>query len=276
MMPMKPNLSMRLLALPFLVMLAALIVWPLASVVRDSFITGGAWSLGNYRTILSDGYYRQSFANALGISLVTTTIGMVLGFLVAVCLRGRSEGLRRAAMAFANIGANFAGVPLAMAIIFLFGLNGMFTLMLKTSGLLREFNVYSVTGLIIAYSYFQVALATLLITPALNAIGRDLEEAAMLMGTGPVRFWLRIGLPGVARQMLAIAILLFANAMGTYATTIALTGTSINLVTIRIDELVSGDIFSDPNLANAIAMLLFAVLLIPIVASQIAAREKQQ
>lgn len=276
MMPMKPNLSMRLLALPFLVMLAALIVWPLASVVRDSFIAGGTWSLGNYRTILSDGYYRQSFANALGISLVTTTIGMVLGFLVAVCLRGRSEGARRAAMAFANIGANFAGVPLAMAIIFLFGLNGMFTLMLKTSGLFREFNVYSVTGLIIAYSYFQVALATLLITPALNAISRDLEEAAMLMGTGPVRFWLKIGLPGVARQMLAIAILLFANAMGTYATTIALTGTSINLVTIRIDELVSGDIFSDPNLANAIAMLLFAVLLIPIVASQIAAREKQQ
>ncbi|PRD42576.1 hypothetical protein C5748_15890 [Phyllobacterium phragmitis] len=266
---------MRLLALPFLMMLALLIVWPLVSVVHDSFISGGVWSLGNYRTILSDGYYRQSFLNALGISLITTAVGMFFGFLVAVCLRGHSGGLRRAAMAFANIGANFAGVPLAMAIIFLFGLNGMFTLMLKATGLLEEFNVYSVTGLIIAYSYFQVALATLLITPALDAIGRELEEAAMLMGTGPARFWLRIGLPGVARQLIAIAILLFANAMGTYATTIALTGTSVNVVTIRISELVSGDIFSDPNLANAIAILLFVVLLVPIIVSQIAAREKQ-
>lgn len=266
---------MRLLALPFLIMLAVLIVWPLASVVHDSFVAGGIRSLDNYRAILSDGYYRQSFANALGISLVTTAIGMALGFLTAVCLRRRSGRLRRAAMAFANIGANFAGVPLAMAIIFLFGLNGAFTLILKGLGLLEEFNVYSVSGLIIAYSYFQVALATLLITPLLDAVGRDLEEAAMLMGSGPVRFWLRIGLPGVAWQLVAIAILLFANAMGTYATTIALTGTNINVVTIRISELVSGDIFSDPNLANAIAMLLLAVLLVPIVVSQVAARERR-
>ena len=156
-------------------------------------------------------------------------------------------------MAFANIGANFAGVPLAMALIFLFGLNGMFTLLLKELGLIDDFNVYSFTGLIIAYCYFQVALATLLIMPALAAVGQDIEEAAALIGVGKLRFWLRVGLPTVARQLVAIAILLFANAMGTFATTFALTGTSINVVTIRISELVSGDIFSDPNLANAIA-----------------------
>lgn len=264
---------MRLLALPFLIMLAVLIVWPLTSVVSDSFLAGGARSLDNYRTILTDPYYVQSFVNAVGISVVTTAIGMLLGFLTALCLRHRSGRLRRSAMAFANIGANFAGVPLAMAIIFLFGMNGAFTLILKELGLIEEFNIYSITGLIIAYSYFQVALATLLITPLLDVVGRDLEEAAMLMGSGPLRFWLKIGLPGVAWQLIAVAILLFANAMGTYATTTALTGTSVNVVTIRISELVSGDIFSDPNLANAIAMLLLAVLLVPIAASQIAARE---
>lgn len=267
---------MRLLALPFLLMLAVLVVWPLASIVRDSFITGEAWSLGNYAAILGDDYYRQSFVNAIGISLLSTAVGMTLGFLVAVCLRRHAPGVRRAAMAFANIGANFAGVPLAMAMIFLFGINGMFTLMLKGAGFAPTFNIYSAPGLVLAYCYFQVALATLLIAPALDAIAPELEEAATLMGAGPVRFWLRIGLPGVARQLLAIAILLFANAMGTYATTVALTGTSINVTTIRISELVSGDIFSDPHLANAIAILLFIVLLAPIVASQILAREKSE
>lgn len=269
------SLSMRLLALPFLIMLAVLVVWPLGSVVRDSFLSGTAWSLGNYQSILSDPYYRQSFVISLALSLVTTAIGMLLGFLTAVSLRRRSGRLRRSTMAFANIGANFAGVPLAMSIVFLFGMNGAFTLILKGLGLIGEFNVYSVTGLVIAYSYFQVALATLLITPLLDSVGRDLEEAAMLMGCGPQRFWLRIGIPGVARQLIAIAILLFANAMGTYATTTALTGTSVNVVTIRISELVSGDVFSDPNLANAIAMLLLAVLLVPIVGSQLAARERR-
>ncbi|MCM5555026.1 ABC transporter permease subunit [Pleomorphomonas sp. NRK KF1] len=269
------NLSMRLLALPFLIVLAVLVVWPLGSVVRDSFLSGSAWSFDNYQSILSDPYYRQSFIISLALSVVTTAIGVLLGLLTAVSLRRRSGRLRRSAMAFANIGANFAGVPLAMAIIFLFGMNGAFTLILKGLGLIGEFNVYSVTGLVIAYSYFQVALATLLITPLLDSVGRDLEEAAMLMGCGPLRFWLRIGLPGVARQLIAVATLLFANAMGTYATTTALTGTSVNVVTIRISELVSGDVFSDPNLANAIAMLLLAVLLVPIVGSQFAARERR-
>ena len=264
----------RLLALPFLAMLAVLILWPMASVVRDSFAAGDHWSLSNYATILKDAYYRQSFINAIAISLLSTAVGLLLGFLSAVSLRHRAAGIRRAAMAFANIGANFAGVPLAMAMIFLLGLNGMLILILKGIGLPPTFNLYSATGLIIAYCYFQVALATLLLIPALEAIAPELEEAATLMGAGPVRFWLRIGLPGAAHQLLAIAMLLFANAMGTYATTQALTGTSVNVVTVRIGELVSGDIFSDPHLANAIAILLFVVLLVPIVASQIFAQEK--
>ena len=270
------NRQMRLLAAPFLVVLAILVVWPLASVVSDSFIAGGALSLANYRTILTDAFYLQSFLTTTIISLASTAAGLVLGFLVAVALRARSGGTRRTVMAFANIGANFAGVPLAMALIFLFGLNGMFTLLLKELGLINDFNVYSLTGLIIAYCYFQVALATLLITPALTAVGRDIEEAAALIGVGKLRFWLKIGLPTVARQLVAISILLFANAMGTFATTFALTGTSINIVTIRISELVSGDIFSDPNLANAIAICLLLALLAPITASQILAGEKRR
>ncbi|MGI2035510.1 ABC transporter permease [Rhizobium panacihumi] len=261
--------AMKLLAAPFLVMLGGLVVWPLATVLIDSFSKAGAWSLGNYVEILTSAYYAQSFVNSLLISVVTTAIGMVFGFLIAVSLRYRKGGTRRIAMALANIGANFAGVPLAMALVFLLGLNGTLTLLLKASGLIGSFNVYSLTGLIIAYCYFQIALAVLLIIPVLDAIEAELEEAASLIGVGTTRFWLRVGLPVVARQMIAITTLLFANAMGTYATTLALTGTSVNVVTIRISELVSGDVFSDPNLANAIAMALLLVLLVPIVVSQL-------
>jgi|GEM_PF-2300374 len=154
------NRKMRLLAAPFLGVIAILVIWPLASVISDSFFAAGALSLANYRTILTDAFYLQSFATTTVISLISTATGLVFGFLVAVALRARSSAARRTVMAFANIGANFAGVPLAMALIFLFGLNGMFTLLLKELGLIDDFNVYSFTGLIIAYCYFQVALAT--------------------------------------------------------------------------------------------------------------------
>ncbi|MFD2250117.1 putative spermidine/putrescine transport system permease protein [Pseudochelatococcus lubricantis] len=269
------TLRMRLLALPLLVVFAVLVVWPLTSIVIDSFDAQGEISLANYRTVLESTYYRQSFVTSLWISVLTTGIGIALGILLAIALRARGGGVRRFALAFGSMGANFAGVPLAMAIIILFGMNGFFTILVGKLGLPGGFNVYSLAGLVIAYCYFQIALATLLLTPAFDAVPAEIEEAAALMGVSSARFWLRVGLPIVARQIVAIAILLFANAMGTFATTYALTGTSVNVVTIAISDLVSGDIFSDPNLANAIALVLLVVLLVPIVASQFLARERR-
>jgi len=264
---------MWLLALPFGIMLAVLIIWPLAIVIVNSFIAGGGWSVGNYAQILTDSYYSQSFFNTVILSFATMMVGMAVGCMVAICLRRCSGAVRRAAMAFANISANFVGVPLAMALVILFGLNGTITLLLQSMGLLSGFSIYSLTGLVIAYCYFQIALAILLVTPSLEGVDRDLEEAAMLMGIGAIKFWIKIGLPIVSRQLLAIATLLFANAMGTFATTFALAGTGVNIVTIRINELVSGDIFSDPNLANAIAMTLLMLLVLPIIVTQYLARE---
>lgn len=269
------NLSMRLLALPLLLGLAVLVAWPLASVVIDSFKAEDEISLANYIEVLSSPYYRQSFVTTLGISILTTAIGMAMGIGLAIALRRRSGAVRRFALAIASLGANFAGVPLAMAVIILFGMNGFFNIMLAALGSSAAFNVYSLAGLVIAYSYFQIMLATLLVTPALEAVKDEFEEAATLMGVSGPRFWLRVGLPVMSRQLVAIAILLFANAMGTFATAFSLTGTSVNVVTVSISNLVSGDIFSNPSLANAIALLLLAVLLAPIIASQIFIREER-
>ena len=57
--------------------------------------------------------------------------------------------------------------------------------------------------------------------------------------------------------------------MGTYATAYALVGGNANLVTIRIGELIAGDVFSDPHQADALATLLVVSLAIPILAEQL-------
>ena len=88
------------------------------------------------------------------------------------------------------------------------------------------------------------------------------------MGASRFAFWRRIGLPILAPSLVSAFLLLFANAMGTYATAWALVGGSANVVTIRIGELTAGDVFSDPNLADALAMLLVISLVVPIVVEQ--------
>ena len=57
--------------------------------------------------------------------------------------------------------------------------------------------------------------------------------------------------------------ILFANAMGAYASAYALTGSTYNLVTIRIGALITGDIFAKPELGSAIAVFLGLTLWLP-------------
>jgi putative spermidine/putrescine transport system permease protein len=265
---------MRLAAIPFIFVILMSLVLPMGFVLYGSFIANDEYSLANYQEVFTSVFYLGAFRTSIGLSALTAAIGLVLGLIIAAALRRSSEGLRRLILTYSNIAANFVGVPLAFAFIIIFGFNGAFTLILKRYGLVNEINIYSFGGLILVYSYFQVSLAALLIYPALAAITFDLEEASRLMGVSRVRFWWRVGLPILRNSLIAVFCLLFANAMGTYATVYALVGGSANLVTVRIGELVGGDVFSDPNLANALAIVLVVTLLIPVVVGQLLSRRE--
>jgi len=56
--------------------------------------------------------------------------------------------------------------------------------------------------------------------------------------------------------------LLFANAFGAYATAWTLTGPDVNLVTVQIAALVRGEVQLDPALADALALVSLAVMVV--------------
>ena len=89
--------------------------------------------------------------------------------------------------------------PLAFAFIILLGFNGSITLMLKQAGIIEDFNLYSKTGLIILYTYFQIPLGVLLLYPAFDALREDWRESAALLGANGWQFWRHIGLPVLTR-----------------------------------------------------------------------------
>lgn len=251
----------RLYALPLGLFLIAVVGVPLASTVAGSF--GGEGPFGRYAEILGSRFYTRAFTTTLWLSAMTTLIGLGLAVLIALALRGRVPAMGRLAVIMGNLGANFAGVPSVLAFMILLGANGVLTRLL-----FGGFELYSFSGLLLTYAFFQTALATVLVVPVIMALPRDIEEAARLMGVSALRFWLRVGLPSVTRQLVAVATLLFANAMGTYATAFTLMGTNARIVTVRIGELVAGDVFSDPALANALSVCLLVVMLAPIVVGQ--------
>jgi putative spermidine/putrescine transport system permease protein len=169
-----------------------------------------------------------------------------------------SKNTQNRVLIFANLTSNFAGIPLAFAFIVLLGNSGLFTLLFKHLGwgTLSSFNLYSWSGLVLIYIYFQLPLAVMLLYPVYQGIQAQWKEAASLLGASSIQFWLRIGVPVILPSIAGTFSILFANAMGAYASAYALTGSTYNLVTIRIGALTAGDIFAKPELGSAIAVLL--------------------
>ncbi|MDG9928461.1 MULTISPECIES: ABC transporter permease subunit [unclassified Pseudomonas] len=246
--------------LPFAIVFFAFQVAPLLWVTVHSLIVGDAWSLANFEKILASRFYRQAIGHSLEIAFWSSLFGIAIAILGSYSLRQVDSKLRDFVMAFSNMTSNFAGVPLAFAFIILLGFNGALTLLLKQAGLIEGFNLYSKTGLIVLYTYFQIPLGVLLLYPAFDALREDWRESAQLLGAGPWQFWRHIGLPVLTPALLGTFVILLANALGAYATVYYLTTGNFNVLPIRIAGLVAGDISLDPNLASALAMVLVGLM----------------
>ena len=254
--------------LPFAVFFFAFQVAPLLWVAINSLIVGDSWSLANFSKIFSSKFYLQAIKHSLQIAFWSSLFGIVIAILGSYSLRQVDSKLRDFVMAFSNMTSNFAGVPLAFAFIILLGINGAVTLLLKSWGLIDGFNLYSGSGLILIYTYFQIPLALLLLYPAFDALQDEWPQAAALLGASKGQYVWHVALPVLTPALLGTLIILFANAVGAYASAYALTTGNFNLVTIRVASLVSGDIFLEPNMAAALAVILMVLLGVVTAANQ--------
>ncbi|AUY36228.1 MULTISPECIES: ABC transporter permease [Pseudomonas] len=254
--------------LPFAVFFIIFQIAPLAWVAINSLQSESGWGLANFSKIFASKFYLQALQRSLEISFWSSLFGIVIATLGAYSLRQVDSKLRDFVSAFANMTSNFSGVPLAFAFIILLGFNGALTLLLKQMGLLGDFSIYSKTGLILVYTYFQIPLGVLLLYPAFDALREDWRESAALLGANHWQFWRHIGLPVLTPALLGTFVILLANALGAYATVYALTTGNFNVLPIRIAGLVAGDISLDPNLASALAMVLVGLMTVVTVAHQ--------
>lgn len=251
-----------LLLAPFAVVFFAFQIVPIIWVIVNSFWyeDDAQWSLANYTELIGDAFYAQAFTNSLWLSVGSAFLGLLIASFTAASLQKVPGSLRDAMVSFTTMTSNFAGVPLAFAFIIILGFNGAITLLLKEWGIIDNFNVYGIEGLFLIYTYFQIPLGTLLLFPAFGALKPEWEEAAFTMGAGRMQYWCRVAIPVMLPALAGTFTILFANAMGAYASAYALTVGNYNLITIRIGQLVVGDIFFQPNLAAALSVLLMLIL----------------
>lgn len=217
-----PNLKASLLGMgyvtPVFLIMSALVLWPLASTIWDSFYSVNPMKAGkpfvgfdNYKNLLSDPSVRQAWSNTFIYVLFTVVIETVLGVSAALLLNkikiGRSWLL-------AALILPWCLPPVVNAIVWGWIFNpsyGVLNNALVALGVIDENKVWfndRMTALLmisVVHAWRMMPLTAIIILAALQSIPKELYEAAKLDGAGAIKMFRKITLPLIASG-LAIAL----------------------------------------------------------------------
>jgi putative spermidine/putrescine transport system permease protein len=246
---------------PFFIFALMFLIVPTLYLVVGAFQDAeGNFTLANLAQLFTSDSIRSAYWISIKVSVASAVVGALLGFALAYAavLGGLPQWLRPTLMTFSGVASNFAGLPLAFAFLATLGRTGIVTTLLIT---LFGFNIYSTGfnllsfwGLTLTYLYFQIPLMVLIITPALDGLKREWREAASILGASHWEYWRHVALPILWPAIVGTTLLLFANSFGAIATAYALTGSSLNIVTILLYAQIRGDVLHDQNLGYALAL----------------------
>src|SRR5262245_22136096 len=246
---------------PFFIFALLFLILPTLYLVVGAFQDAeGHFTLVNITQLFTSDSIRSAYWISIKVSVASAVIGALLGFALAYAavIGGLPQWIRPTLMTFSGVASNFAGLPLAFAFLATLGRTGIVTSLLIT---LFDFNIYragfnllSFWGLTLTYLYFQIPLMVLIITPALDGLKREWREASAILGATYWEYWRYVALPILWPAIVGTTLLLFANSFGAIATAYALTGSSLNIVTILLYAQIRGDVLHDQNLGYALAL----------------------
>ncbi|MGL5545362.1 ABC transporter permease [Cetobacterium sp.] len=265
-----------LILIPFLIFMFMFLIAPFITTFLGSFLNEyGELTIENYSYVFQSRFIKQSIFNSIELSIISTFFGLLISLQGAYSLNRLKNSSRKTILLIINMLSNFSGIPLAFAFIILLGSNGVMTIFLKNIGLLDSFDVYSKVGLLFMYTYFQLPLGLLLLYPVFDRIDPQWKEMVNILGGGTFVFWRRVGVPMMLKEILGTSLIMFANAMGAYASTLALTNGTYNVMTIRITSYIAGEVAYEPGIAGAMSILLGGILLFVVLTNQLLLKKKR-
>jgi putative spermidine/putrescine transport system permease protein len=253
--------------IPFHAYVGLFLVIPTIYVTVGAFSdTNGNFTLDNVQAIFTTPQFIDSMIKSLQLSVMTALIGAVFGALLAwAVVRGDPNGLfRQLVIAASGVLAQFGGVMLAFAFLATFGFNGLVTMFIKNNLGFHDLDMswlYSMTGLVVVYTYFQIPLMVIVFLPSLDGLRQEWYDASMSLGGGSWAFWRNVGGPILAPSFLGALLLLFTNSFSAYATAQALISQGCVLITQQIAcQMQSEIVIGQENVGKALALAMIVVV----------------
>jgi multiple sugar transport system permease protein len=198
--------------------------------------------LDNYRHVLNNIPFLQYLTNSLVIAIGTTMGSLVLGVLAGYGFaRYRFRGSD--AVRFLVLVTRMA--PRLVLVVPYF-------LMMQKLGLLDTY-----TGLLIAYVSFALPFSIWLLIGFFMDVPKEIEEAAMIDGCGPLRVLLRVVIPIVAPGLVVAAIFAFLVSWNEFLFALILSGVNAKTLPVVIAGFSTdvGPLYGEMSAAAVMVML---------------------
>ncbi len=244
------------LAAPGAVLLALFFALPVLAVTVDAFREGVQAFV---RVFTTPGFWR-ALAGSTTLTLVASTLSTIVGMGVALHLSRLSQRWRTALSFVIALPLTFSGLIVAYGFILGYGRAGFVTQLLAVVGVdpaTMGGVLFSPMGLAFASSYYLIPRVVIGILPVLVNFDRALLAAAESLGATPAQAFRQVLLPQIAAPLVASFCLVAAVVFGAYGTALALVGTQLPILPLRLYSLIS-ETGSDFAAAAALALLITA------------------
>ena len=267
--------------LPFGIVVAVFLIIPTVTVLIGAVYADGVFTLDRIAALFT-GTALSALANSLLLSAISALVGAVAGAVLAWLINSAAptSTVRRVVLALCSVLAQFGGVALAFGFLATVGLNGVLTLWVQQ---LTGWNLagsgwlYSLGGLMLVYTYFQIPLMVIVFTPALEGLRSQWREAAVSLGASTWAYWRDVAVPLLTPAFLGSVLLLFANAFAAYATAAALVSQGSPIVPLLIRTALTSDVvLGQAGFAYALALEMIVVVAVVMAAYRLVVRRSDR
>lgn len=260
---------MRLLTLPAIAIVLAMMVAPMAMLLRYSLniytpteLMVEALTLQNYVQVFADPYFRDVLVLTLEVAAATTVLalfaGLPAGYTLARMTRRWKMWLTLATILPLMVG----NVVRSAGWLALLGNSGVVNSAAQWLGLAQQpmqlmFNRWAVIGVMVT---IVLPLMVMTLASVIEGIPRNVEEAAANLGARPFTVFRRVVLPQAMPGVIAGMSLVFILCMNAYATPVLIGGPRFKMMTPEIYQQFVG--LNNWPFGAALAFMLLMVTLV--------------
>ena len=268
------TLQRALLLVPAVVVIVAVLGFPVISLVRTSFGTGhgpGAatgWTMDHYQQFFGDPLYLKVLLETLLYGVIVSLSCAVIGFPMAYALARGSARSRRIGLSILLLPLMLSFIVSIFGWIVILGRGGLVNNLLLSLGVteqpLRLLYTRGAVLFVLGYTFFPFMVLSIL--SVISQIDPVLEQAAASLRADRLTTYRRIILPLALRGILSGSLIVFMATISAFATPRLIGGSRIQMLGALIYEQIVV-ILNWPFGATMSVVLLLVVILIVAIAS---------